>query len=58
VSATKNLTIPHPQIANRLFVLVPLEEIAPEFVHPKLKINSSHLLEKCTDSSVIKKVEL
>ena len=30
------LTVPHPQIAHRLFVLAPLAEIAPEHVHPIL----------------------
>jgi dihydroneopterin aldolase/2-amino-4-hydroxy-6-hydroxymethyldihydropteridine diphosphokinase len=33
---TKDLIIPHPEIANRLFVLEPLCEIAPGFRHPKL----------------------
>lgn len=55
---TENLAIPHPQIANRVFVLVPLAEIAPEFVHPLLKITSLQMLENCTGSSVISKVEL
>lgn len=54
----ENLTIPHPQIANRLFVLVPLAEIAPEFLHPQLKMTSLQMLKNCTDSSAIKKVEL
>ena len=55
---TETLTIPHPQIANRLFVLVPLAEIAPEFVHPQLQMTSLKLLKNCPDSSVINKVEL
>lgn len=55
---TETLTIPHPQITNRLFVLVPLAETAPEFVHPLLKKTSLEMLENCPDSSVISKVEL
>lgn len=31
---TKNLIIPHKEIINRSFVLVPMNEIAPNFVHP------------------------
>lgn len=31
---TENLTLPHPEIARRLFVLVPLSEIAPRKIHP------------------------
>jgi 2-amino-4-hydroxy-6-hydroxymethyldihydropteridine diphosphokinase len=34
---SKNLVIPHPQIKNRNFVLVPLSEIMPDFVHPVLR---------------------
>jgi 2-amino-4-hydroxy-6-hydroxymethyldihydropteridine diphosphokinase len=33
----KTLSIPHPRIASRVFVLKPLLEIAPDFLHPKLK---------------------
>lgn len=36
VIATPDLTIPHPRLAGRNFVLVPLAELAPELVHPLL----------------------
>jgi 2-amino-4-hydroxy-6-hydroxymethyldihydropteridine diphosphokinase len=41
-----NLTIPHREIQNRLFVLVPLCEIEKDFIHPALKQKISSILRK------------
>ncbi|MEE8259444.1 MAG: 2-amino-4-hydroxy-6-hydroxymethyldihydropteridine diphosphokinase [Nitrospinaceae bacterium] len=40
----EELEIPHPGIAERSFVLAPMNEIAPEFIHPKLKKSIQGLL--------------
>jgi 2-amino-4-hydroxy-6-hydroxymethyldihydropteridine diphosphokinase len=36
IMETQDLTIPHPRLHDRAFVLIPLNEIAPDLVHPKL----------------------
>ena len=43
------LVLPHPAIADRKFVLLPLHEIAPHLVHPVLGISVSQMLELCQD---------
>ncbi len=44
------LKIPHPFLQDRKFVLAPLAQIAPQFIHPVLKKNSEILLSECTDT--------
>ncbi len=52
VMETENLTIPHPHIQDRLFVLKPLAQILPNYKHPVLGETISQLLEKCKDKSI------
>ncbi|MGN0872754.1 MAG: 2-amino-4-hydroxy-6-hydroxymethyldihydropteridine diphosphokinase, partial [Victivallales bacterium] len=44
ILATEFLTVPHPRAHERLFVMVPLAEIAPEAVFPTLHQNASAIL--------------
>lgn len=44
-----NLVIPHPEISNRRFVLTPLNDVAPQYIHPKLEKTIQQLLQLCPD---------
>ncbi len=46
----QDLIVPHPEIANRRFVLIPLDELSPGFVHPVLHKSIHELLSTCKDS--------
>ncbi len=54
---TPELQIPHPFIADRNFVLVPLAEILPVFIHPVLGKSSQQMLEECEDKSEVWELE-
>ena len=50
---TSNLTVPHPELRNRKFVLVPLCEIAPTYIHPVLKLSNSELMTQLNDDLLV-----
>jgi 2-amino-4-hydroxy-6-hydroxymethyldihydropteridine diphosphokinase len=50
------LVIPHPRMVDRRFVLEPLNEIAPEKIHPVLHKTIARLLEECTDTLDVNKI--
>lgn len=50
---TDSLMIPHPRLHERRFTLGPLNELAPDFVHPLLKKSITVLLNDCRDTSKV-----
>lgn len=49
------LKVPHPYLQERRFALVPLNEIAPDFLHPGLNKAVSQLLDECPDKLEVDK---
>jgi 2-amino-4-hydroxy-6-hydroxymethyldihydropteridine diphosphokinase len=56
ILSIENLSIPHPLIHMRLFVLRPLSEIAPDIRHPVLGKTVSALLAVCDDNLKAEKI--
>ena len=53
---TLTLQVPHPEIPNRRFTLVPIAEIAHDFIHPSKQKRISELLDECPDHLPVEKV--
>ncbi|HDZ06952.1 hypothetical protein LCGC14_0051440 [marine sediment metagenome] len=52
---TANLTVPHPKMQDRKFILKPLADITPQFYHPIFNKDTRNLLQECKDKSTITK---
>ena len=55
---TPELVLPHPRMHERAFVMLPLSEIAPQAVHPTLKITVSEIAAELSDQGVYRVGEI
>ncbi len=53
---SSDLQIPHPRAHLRRFVLAPMAEIAPGFIHPEYRKNMESLLAECPDHGEIRRI--
>ncbi|HZK94108.1 MAG TPA: 2-amino-4-hydroxy-6-hydroxymethyldihydropteridine diphosphokinase [Prolixibacteraceae bacterium] len=54
---TSNLTLPHPKIGDRKFVLIPLNEIAPKKRHPVTGLRVQEMLWLCSDQLNVDRID-
>lgn len=55
--AAPELVLPHPRLHERLFVLAPLAEIAPDLRHPVLGLTATELRARCPDTSAVRRLD-
>jgi 2-amino-4-hydroxy-6-hydroxymethyldihydropteridine diphosphokinase len=55
---TEELTIPHPLMEMRRFVLAPLVDIMPDHTHPVAGKKMAEMLSECRDNSEVKRLDL
>ena len=52
-----DVVIPHPRLQDRRFVLIPMHDLAPAFVHPELHKSIEALLDECRDVGAVTKTD-
>ena len=57
VMGVAGLTIPHPEFANRTFAILPVMEIAPDFIHPQRRLSIQEILNKSDDKGKVTKLK-
>ena len=50
----QHVIVPHPRLHKRRFTLLPLCDVAPDYVHPILKKTNRQLLDECQDTGIVK----
>ena len=55
---TAQLCVPHKHMHERMFVLTPLHNLAPDMAHPKYNKTVEELLKECTDTQLVKEYAL
>ncbi len=53
---SSTVTLPHPALQDRRFVLIPLTELSPRKIHPVYRKTITRLLKECADTLEVKKV--
>ena len=57
IMKTEKLTIPHPHLHERMFALVPLQEILPDWTHPASNKSINELISQCEDKLPVRKIK-